>query len=162
LSHAHHEAHAGHATEPAALNRLAASATNHCLTGCLIGEVMGFTIATALGWGDVASIALAVGLAFLFGYALTSWPLLRAGLTIGAIVPIALAADTVSIAVMELIDNLTIILVPGAMDAGLGDLRYWLPLLGGFVIAWPFAFMVNRAMIRRGRGHAVVHEYHVH
>jgi len=118
------------------------------------------TIATALGWGDIASIALAVALAFLFGYLLTSMPLFRAGLTLGAIVPIALAADTVSIAIMELIDNSTMLLVPGAMEAGLGDLRFWLPLLGGFVIAWPFAFVVNRSMIRRGMGHAVVHEYH--
>jgi Domain of unknown function (DUF4396) len=144
----------------ASLNRLAASATNHCLTGCLIGEVTGMTIATALGWGDVASIALAVALAFLFGYILTSLPLLRAGLAIGAIVPIALAADTVSIAIMELIDNLTMLLVPGAMEAGLDELRFWLPLLGGFAIAWPFAFVVNRMMIARGRGHAVVHAHH--
>jgi Domain of unknown function (DUF4396) len=144
------------------LNRLATSATNHCLTGCLIGEVSGMTIATALGWGDVASIALAVGLAFLFGYSLTSLPLLRAGLAFAAIVPIALAADTVSIAIMELIDNLTMVLVPGALEAGLGDALFWAPLLGGFLIAWPFAFAVNRAMIRRGKGHAVVHEYHGH
>jgi hypothetical protein len=154
--HAHgHEAHVEQS-----LNRLAASATNHCLTGCLIGEVTGMTIATALGWGDVASIALAVSLAFLFGYTLTSLPLFRSGLTFAAIVPIALAADTVSIAIMELIDNATMLLVPGAMEAGLTELRFWLPLLGGFVIAWPFAFAVNRTMIRRGKGHAVVHEYH--
>jgi hypothetical protein len=142
------------------LNRLAASATNHCLTGCVIGEVTGLVIATALGWGNVASIALAVALAFLFGYTLTSIPLIRAGLSLATIVPIALAADTVSIAIMELIDNLAVIFVPGAMEAGLTEARFWLPLLGGFVIAWPFAFAVNRSMIQRGKGHAVVHEYH--
>jgi hypothetical protein len=158
VSHAHHEDHAG--AGGADLNRLAASATNHCLTGCVLGEVVGMVIATALGWGDFASIALAVSLAFLFGYALTSLPLFRAGLTLREIVPIALAADTVSIAIMELIDNGFMLVVPGAMEAGLNELRFWLPLLGGFVIAWPFAFAVNRAMIRRGKGHAVVHEYH--
>jgi hypothetical protein len=142
------------------LNSLAASATNHCLTGCVLGEVVGMVVATALGWGNIASIALAVALAFLFGYALTSVPLVRASLPLAAIVPIALAADTVSIAIMELIDNLTVIFVPGALEAGLTDARFWLPLLGGFVIAWPFAFMVNRWMIRRGKGHAVVHDYH--
>jgi Domain of unknown function (DUF4396) len=153
-----HNHHAGHLDQ--SLNRLAASATNHCLTGCLTGEVTGMVIATAFGWGAVASIAVAVGLGFLFGYALTSLPLLRAGLAVSAIIPIALAADTVSIAIMEFIDNLFIILVPGALEAGLGDARFWLPLLGGFAIAWPFAFAVNRSMIRRGKGHAVVHEYH--
>jgi hypothetical protein len=142
------------------LNRLATSATNHCLTGCALGEVMGMVIATALGWGDFASIALAVALAFLFGYGLTSLPLLRAGLPFTAIVPIALAADTVSIAIMELVDNGFILLVPGALEAGLDDLRFWGPLLGGFVIAWPFAFAVNRALIRRGKGHALAHAHH--
>jgi hypothetical protein len=160
VSHAGHEAVG--ASAPAELNRLATSATNHCLTGCVIGEVLGMTIATALGWGDIASIALAVALAFFFGYSLTSLPLLRARLPFSAIVPIALAADTVSITIMEVIDNATMILVPGAMEGGLTDLIFWLPLLGGFVIAWPFAFAVNRAMIRRGKGHAVVHEHHAH
>jgi hypothetical protein len=154
--------HSAHAAAPAELNRLAASATNHCLTGCVIGEVLGMIIATALGWGDIASITLAVALAFVFGYMLTSVPLLRARLPFAEIVPIALAADTVSIAIMELIDNAFILVVPGAMEAGLGDLRFWLPLLGGFGIAWPFAFAVNRALIRRGRGHAVVHAHHAH
>lgn len=151
-----------HAGAEQSLNRLAASATNHCLTGCVIGEVLGMVIATALGWGDVASIVLAVALAFVFGYTLTSLPLLRSGLTVAAVVPIALAADTVSIAIMELIDNATMLVVPGALEAGLGDLRFWLPLLGGFVIAWPFAFAVNRGMIRRGKGHAVAHSHHAH
>jgi hypothetical protein len=155
MEHAHHGGHVAQS-----LNRLAASATNHCLTGCIIGEVTGMTIATALGWGDIASIALAVALAFLFGYTLTSFPLIRASLPLASIIPIALAADTVSIAIMEFIDNLFMLLVPGAMEAGLTDARFWLPLMGGFLIAWPFAFAVNRAMIRRGKGHAVVHEYH--
>jgi hypothetical protein len=154
---AQEEVRLGHADRGGqSLNRLAVSATNHCLTG----EVTGMVIATAFGWGNVASIAVAVGLGFLFGYLLTSLPLLRAGLALGAIVPIALAADTVSIAIMEFINNLTFVLVPGALEVGLGDLRFWLPLLGGFVIAWPFAFAVNHAMIGRGKGHAVVHEYH--
>jgi hypothetical protein len=164
MSHRQHETGEAHASDgaaaPSSLNRLAASATNHCLTGCLVGEVTGMTIATTLGWGDVASIALAVSLAFLFGYTLTSLPLIRAGLPLSAVVPIALAADTVSIAIMELIDNGFMLLVPGAMEAGLSDLLLWAPLLGGFVIAWPFAFAANRAMIRRGKGHAVVHEHH--
>ena len=164
MTHVHHETHGRSAepSEPANLNRLAASATNHCLTGCVIGEVLGMVIATALGWGNAATIALSVALAFFFGYLLTSIPLFRAGLTLGAIIPIALAADTVSIVVMELIDNTFVLLVPGAMEAGLSDALFWLPLLGGFVIAWPFAFAVNRALIRRGKGHAVLHEYHAH
>ena len=119
-------------------------------------------IATALGWGDVASIALAVALAFFFGYTLTSLPLVRAGLALGTIVTTAFAADTVSIAVMEAIDNLVVVLVPGSMEAGLTDALFWGPLLGGFVVAFPFAFAVNRYLIARGKGHAVVHQYHHH
>src|ERR687888_1913860 len=107
------------------LNSLAASATNHCLTGCVLGEVVGMVVATALGWGNIASLLLAIGFAFLFGYSLTSVPLIRASLPFAAIVPIALAADTVSIAIMELIDNGFILFVPGAIEAGLGDFRFW-------------------------------------
>lgn len=143
------------------LNALAVSATTHCLTGCVIGEVLGMFVGTALGWGNLATIALAVGLAYLFGFALTSLPLLRAGLTFGAIVPIALAADTVSITIMEVIDNAFVLLVPGAMEAGLGDPLLWAAIAGGFVVAYPFAFLANRYMIARGKGHAVVHEFHL-
>ncbi len=149
-----------HAPAAADLNRLATSATNHCLTGCVLGEVVGMVIATALGWGDIASIALAVALAFLFGYTLTSLPLLRARLPLATIVPIALAADTVSIAVMELVDNTIIALTPGAMDAHLSDGLFWSALLGGFAVAFLITTPVNKWMIGRGRGHAVVHEYH--
>ena len=142
------------------LNALALTATTHCLTGCVIGEVLGMVIGTALGWGNLATIALAVGLAYLFGFALTSLPLLRAGLTFGAIVPIALAADTVSITIMEVIDNAFVLLVPGAMEAGLGDPLLWAAIAGGFVVAYPFAFLANRYMIARGKGHAIVHGHH--
>jgi hypothetical protein len=153
------EAH-GHA-QPS-LNRLAASATTHCLTGCAIGEVLGLVIGTALGWGTVATIALAIALAFFFGYLLTSIPLLRSGLALREIVPIALAADTVSITVMEIIDNAVILVIPGAMDAGLDSALFWGSLAFALAVAWVFAFPVNRSMIARGRGHAVVHEHHAH
>jgi hypothetical protein len=142
------------------LNQLAISATTHCLTGCAIGEVLGMLIGTALGWGNLATIVLAVGLAYFFGFGLTSLPLIRAGLTLSAIVPIALAADTVSITIMEIIDNLFVVVVPGAIDAGLGDLLFWASIAGGFALAYPVAFLANRYMIARGRGHAVMHAYH--
>ena len=150
----------GHA-QPS-LNRLAASATTHCLTGCAIGEVLGLVIGTALGWGTVATIALAIALAFFFGYLLTSVPLLRSGLSVREIVPIALAADTVSIAVMEVVDNAVILVIPGAMEAGLDSALFWGSLALALAIAWVFAFPVNRSMIARGRGHAVVHGHHAH
>jgi hypothetical protein len=142
------------------LNRTAISATLHCLTGCAIGEVLGLIIATALDWGDAASIAISVALAFFFGYLLTMLPLLRAGLTVGAAIPLALAADTFSIATMEVLDSLTIVLVPGAMDAGLGDLLFWGSLAGALFLAFWAAFPVNRWLIARGKGHAVVHQIH--
>ncbi len=155
-------AHGHGAEQPSGgeLNHLAFSATTHCLTGCVIGEVTGMVIGTAAGFSEWGTVALAVGLAFLFGYALTSLPLLRSGIAFAAVVPIALAADTVSIAIMEFIDNAVMLLVPGAMEAGLDSLLFWGPLLGGFAVAFGPAFLVNRTMIRRGKGHAVVHEYH--
>jgi hypothetical protein len=144
------------------VNRLAVSATNHCLTGCGIGEVLGLVLATWWGWGDAASIALAVGLAFLFGYSLTMVPLLRAGTALKAAIGIALVADTLSIATMEIVDNAILLAWPGAMDAGLGDLLFWGPLAIALAVAWGPTFLVNRALIRRGKGHAVVHGAHGH
>src|SRR3954453_610114 len=148
--------------ERSALNGLAIAATNHCLTGCVIGEVAGMAIATALGWGNTPQIALAIGLAYFFGFLLTSLPLIRAQLAPRTIVTTALAADTVSITIMELIDNLTVILIPGALHAGLGDPLFYGGIAAGFAIAYPFAFLANRYLIARGRGHAVVHEHHSH
>jgi hypothetical protein len=142
------------------LNRLAASATTHCLTGCAIGEVLGFVIGTALGWSDFQTIAIAVVLAFFFGYLLTSLPLFRSGMTLREIVPIALAADTVSITIMEIVDNSALLVIPGAMEAGLGDALFWWSLALALAVAWVITFPVNRWMIGRGRGHAVVHEHH--
>ena len=154
------EAHAHHHQPQQSLNRLAASATTHCLTGCAIGEVLGIVIGTALGWSDVATIALAIGLAYLFGYLLTLRPVLRSGLALGAALSVAFAADTVSITVMEIVDNGVLLLVPEAMDAGLADPLFWGSLAFALAVAWVVAFPVNRWMIARGRGHAVVHEHH--
>jgi uncharacterized protein DUF4396 len=160
--HAHHgeDAHQHHGD--GSLNRLAVSATLHCLTGCAAGEVTGMAIGTALGWSNLGTIALAVGLAFLFGYTLTSIPLFKAGLTFAAALPIILATDTVSIAIMEVIDNLVVLLVPGAMHAGLDNPLLWAAVAGGFVVAFPFAWWANRYMLVRGKGHALVHQYHHH
>jgi Domain of unknown function (DUF4396) len=157
---AHH--HHAMPTSGRALTGVALSATLHCLTGCAIGEVAGVAIGTALGWTDLATIALAIGLAFLFGYSLTSLPLLRAGMALATVVPIALASDTLSIAVMEIVDNAILLIIPGAMDAGLGDVLFWGSLSVALVIAGAFALPVNRWLIARGKGHAVVHETGVH
>lgn len=148
------------ATKGSSLNRLSLSATLHCLTGCSIGEVLGMVIGTALGWGDLATIALAVVLAFFFGYLLTMVPLLRSGLALGAAIPLALAADTLSITVMEIVDNLVMVLVPGAMDAGLSSPLFWGSLAFALAVAFVAAFPVNRWLIARGWGHAVVHQHH--
>ncbi|MDF2753364.1 MAG: conserved rane protein of unknown function [Gaiellaceae bacterium] len=161
--HAHHE-HAGqdHSAHGGSLNRVAFSATAHCLTGCAIGEVLGVIIGTALGWGNFETIVLAIALAFLFGYSLTMLPLLRAGLALAAAIPLALASDTLSIAVMELVDNAILLVVPGAMEAGLDSLLFWASLAVALLIAGMAAYPVNRYLIARGKGHAVVHAYHGH
>jgi hypothetical protein len=151
-----------HHQRPAGLNRLAFSATVHCLTGCAIGEVLGMVIATAFGLSNLATIALAVLLAFVFGYGLTSLPLLRSGLALAAVVPLALASDTASIATMEIVDNAIVLLIPGAMDLGLADVGFWASLAVALLIAGAVAYPVNRYLIARGRGHAVVHQHHAH
>ena len=144
------------------LNRLAFSATVHCLTGCAIGEVLGMILSTWWGWGAAASIVLSVVLAFFFGYGLTSLPLLRSGMSLRRVVPLALASDTASITTMEVVDNLFIVLVPGALAAGLGDALFWWSLAVSLLIAGAVAYPVNRWLIGRGRGHAVVHAHHGH
>ena len=154
-------AHGTAARAPAGeLNGLATSATLHCLTGCALGEFVGMAIATAFAWGNVTQVVLAIALAYTFGFGLTSMPLIKAGLAAGVIVSTALAADTVSITIMEAIDNLFVVVIPGAIDAGLDDLLFYASIAGGFAIAFPFAWLANRYMIARGTGHAVVHQYH--
>jgi hypothetical protein len=159
--HGHHHHHEM-PTSGRALTSVALSATLHCLTGCAIGEVAGMLIGTAAGFSNWGTVALSVALAFLFGYGLTSMPLLRAGFALAAVVPIALASDTLSIATMEVVDNAIILAVPGALDAGLGDTLFWGSLAFSLVIAGAFAVPVNRWLIGRGKGHAVVHETGIH
>jgi hypothetical protein len=144
------------------LNRLALSATIHCLTGCAIGEVLGMVLSTWWGWGGAASIVLAVALAFFFGYLLTSLPLLRSGMSVRQTAPLALASDTASITTMEIVDNAFLVVVPGALAAGLVDALFWWSLGLALLIAGAVAFPVNRWLIARGRGHAVMHAHHEH
>jgi hypothetical protein len=151
----------GHSSRQS-LNRLALSATVHCLTGCAIGEVLGMVLSTWWGWGSLPSIVLSVVLAFFFGYSLTSLPLLRSGMSVRQVAPLAFASDTASIATMELVDNLFILVVPGAISAGLGDPLFWWSLAVGLLIAGVVAYPINRWLIARGRGHAVVHAHHAH
>jgi hypothetical protein len=148
------------ATLNSTLNRTAFSATLHCLTGCAIGEVLGMVIGTMFGWGNFATIVLAIVLAFFFGYGLTMLPLLRSDMALGAVLPLAFASDTLSITIMEIVDNLIIVVIPGAMDAGLGSLLFWGSLAFALAVAFVAAFPVNRYLISRGKGHAVVHEHH--
>ena len=139
------------------LNRLAFSATIHCLTGCAIGEVLGMVIGTALGWRNGETIVLSIALAFLFGYSLTMLPLLRGGV---AAIPVAFAADTISITIMEIVDNAIILVIPGAMEAGVTEVLFWASLAFSLLVAGAAAYPANRYLIARGRGHAVVHAYH--
>jgi hypothetical protein len=148
------------AAKGSSLNRLAFSATAHCLTGCAIGEVLGLVIGTILGWSTFATIVLAVVLAFFFGYSLTMLPLLRSGMALATVLPIAFAADTLSITIMEIVDNLIILVIPGAMEAGLGSLLFWGSLAFALAVAFVAAFPVNHWLIARGKGHTVVHEHH--
>ncbi|GIG65542.1 DUF4396 domain-containing protein [Phytomonospora endophytica] len=167
-THAGHEEHAGHGAHDAHAGhgggrvswKTAAQATLHCLTGCAIGEVLGMIIGTALGWGNAATIVLAVALAFLFGYALTMWGIRKSGLTLKRMIGVALAADTVSIVFMEIIDNSAMMLIPGAMDAGLGSWLFWISLAGALALAFVVTTPINKWIIGRGKGHAVVHQYH--
>jgi hypothetical protein len=159
--------HSGHEqhelpTSGRELTGVAVSATLHCLTGCAIGEIAGMAIGTALGFSNWGTVALAVALAFLFGYTLTSLPLLRAGLAVAVVIPIALASDTFSIAVMELVDNAVVLALPGAMEAGLGSLLFWGSLSFALAVAFVAAVPLNRWLIARGKGHAAVHRTGIH
>ncbi len=153
----HHD-HAGHGG--GGLNGMAASATLHCLTGCAIGEVLGLMIGTAAGFSTAATIVLAVSLAFAFGYALSTLPLLRSGMGLAAAISLVFAADTLSIATMELVDNAVMALIPGAMDAGLVNPTFWIGMPIALGVAFLVAFPVNRWLLQRGKGHALTHEHH--
>ncbi|MEO3799771.1 DUF4396 domain-containing protein [Nonomuraea sp. B1E8] len=157
-----HAEHAGHhaGTPSSATWGMAAQATLHCLTGCAIGEVLGMVIGTATGMSNMATVALAVALAFVFGYALTMRGVLRTGVDFRTALKVALAADTISIAVMEIVDNAVMLTVPGAMDAGLASWLFWVALAGAFVVAFVVTTPVNKWLISRGKGHAVMHQYH--
>jgi hypothetical protein len=141
---------------------VAFSATVHCLTGCAIGEVLGMVIGTAAGLSNAVTVIISIALAFVFGYTLTSLPLVRSGMALAAVVPIALASDTVSITIMEIVDNAIVVVIPGALDQTLRDPGFWLSLAGALLVAGLVAWPVNRSLIARGKGHAVVHEHHGH
>ena len=162
MTHDHHQTAASgrSASRTSTSWTMAAQATLHCLTGCAIGEVLGMVIGSVTGLDNAATVALSIALAFVFGYALTMRGVLRSGLPFRDALKVALAADTVSIAVMEIVDNLVIVAVPGAMDAGLATALFWLSLLFSLIVAFVITTPVNRWMISRGRGHAVVHGHH--
>jgi hypothetical protein len=151
---------ATHGADRGSLNGLAFSATVHCLTGCSIGEVLGMVIGTALSWGNWPTVALSVVLAFLFGYAFTLVPLLRASIAVNTALGLAFASDTLSITIMEIVDNAVMLVIPGAMEAGLGSPLFWGSLAVSLILAGIAAFPANRWLIARGRGHALVHHAH--
>lgn len=155
-----HGDHGEHDHAAMGTRSMAVSATLHCLTGCAIGEIAGLMIGTAIGLSTTWTIVLAVGLAFLFGYTLSTFPLLKAGLGLGAALSVVLAADTLSIATMELVDNLVMALIPGAMDAGLVNVLFWVGMMIALTVAFFAAYPVNRYLLQRGKGHALTHEYH--
>jgi len=157
-----HRGHHGSAHQATSLDRTALMATVHCLTGCAIGEVLGMVIGTALGWGNWETVGLAVVLAFTVGYAMTLWPLRRSGMAWATALPLAFASDTLSMATMELVDNAIMLVIPGAMDAGLPDPLFWGSLAVSLVLAGAAAFPVNRWLIARGKGHALVHGHRCH
>jgi hypothetical protein len=144
------------------LNRLAFSATLHCLTGCATGEVLGMILGTALDWSNGLTIAVSIALAFAFGYSFTSYPLLRSGMALSAVIPLALASDTISITIMEIVDNTVVAVIPGALDAELSDIAFWASLALALLLAGMAAYPANRWLLARGKGHAVVHEHHHH
>ena len=153
--HSHGDEHDDHASHD--MSGMAASATLHCLTGCAIGEIVGMTVGTALGWANLATTALAFALAFVFGYSLSALPLVRAGIALGSALSLVLAADTLSIFTMEVVDNAVMWLVPGAMNAHFDDWLYWATMGVAFLIAFVAAYPVNRHLLKRGKGHAVTH-----
>jgi hypothetical protein len=158
--HDQHDGHSSHAGHGGGLASMAASATLHCLTGCAIGEILGLLIGTAAGLANGTTIALSIGLAFLFGYTLSSLPLLRGGLALGTALRLVLAADTVSILTMEVVDNLVMAVIPGAMNAGLVNTVFWVGMAISLVAAFAAAYPVNRYLLSRGKGHALTHEHH--
>ena len=161
VDHAHHQhGHHAMAEEKASLTSLAVSATIHCLTGCAIGEVFGMVIGLALNWANAATVALSVALAFLLGYSMTLWPLLVGGMAFGTAAGLAFASDTLSIMVMEIVDNAVVLVIPGSMDAGLTSLLFWGSLALSLAVAFVAALPVNRWLLSKGRGHALVHAHH--
>ena len=161
-AHDHHTHHGGHdiLRHSTSLNRTALMATVHCLTGCTIGEILGMVLGTMLGWGNWPTVALAVALAFLFGYAMTLWPLRKAGMVWGTALGLAFASDTLSMTIMEIVDNAIMVLIPGAMDAGPGTGFFWGSLIASLIVAGIAAFPVNRWLIANEKGHALVHAHH--